>query len=164
MLRVDVVGDQAAAERMETLPAAVRRALHAKIGLLTLKLYRHIVLNKLSGQVLKTVSGRLKRSVQFKMEEDSASRMVSEVYTDGSAPYDAIHEYGGKTPPHEIVPVKAQALSFLRDGKRVFYKRVNHPGSRMPERSYMRSSLDDMRSEIEDELVAAFESALRGSS
>lgn len=142
------------------LPQEVNIALMRKMGTLTIRLYRHIVLNKLSGQVLRTVSGRLKRSVTFDIRKNG-DQLVSEVFTDGTAPYDAIHEYGRKTPPHEIVPVKAQALSFLRDGKRVFYKKINHPGSRMPERSYMRSALDDMREEIESELVSAFEQALR---
>lgn len=160
MLRTDVVGDKAAVDRLMGLPQEVNIALMRKMGTLTIRLYRHIVLNKLSGQVLRTVSGRLKRSVTFDIRKNG-DQLVSEVFTDGTAPYDAIHEYGGKTPPHEIVPVKAQALSFLRDGKRVFYKKINHPGSRMPERSYMRSALDDMREEIESELVSAFEQALR---
>lgn len=160
MLRVDVTGDQAALERMQGLPAEIRLALQRKMALLTMRLYRHIILSKLSGQVLRTITGRLKRSVAFRTEDDG-ERIVSEVYTDGTAPYDAIHEYGGKTAAHDIVAVKAQALSFLRDGKRVFYRRVHHPGSQMPERSYMRSALDDMRDEIETELVGTFQQALR---
>ena len=162
MIRVDVTGDQAALDRMQSLPSEVRLALQRKMALLTIKLYRHIVLNKLSGQVLSTVSGRLKRSVTFDTQQ-TGDQIVSEVYTDGSAPYDTIHEFGGKTPAHVIEPVKAKALSYLQDGKRVFYKRINHPGSRMPERSYMRSALHDMEQEITDELTAAFTQALRGS-
>ena len=56
---------------------------------------------------------------------------------------------------HEILPVKAEALAFVIGGAQVFARRVEHPGSLIPERSYLRSSLDDMR----DEIVAALAEA-----
>jgi hypothetical protein len=42
-------------------------------------------------------------------------------------------------------------------GKQVFFKRVNHPGSQMPVRSFMRSSLRDMRPEIIEAMRKAVE-------
>lgn len=142
------------------MPAALRILLQRKMTTLSMRLYRHILMNKLSGQVLHTVSGRLKRSIVERTTDDG-TKIVSEIYSDGSAPYANIHEYGGKTPAHDIVATKVQALSFLREGKRVFYKRVHHPGSRMPERSYMRSALEDMQEEIVAELTKTYEEALR---
>jgi phage gpG-like protein len=62
--------------------------------------------------------------------------------------YAAIQEYGGKTSAHEILPVKAQALAFVIGGVQRFARRVEHPGSLIPERSYLRSSLEDMKGEI----------------
>ena len=62
--------------------------------------------------------------------------------------YAAIQEYGGKTSAHEILPVKAQALAFVIGGGQLFARRVEHPGSLIPERSYLRSSLEDMQREI----------------
>jgi hypothetical protein len=51
--------------------------------------------------------------------------------------------------PHIIEPKKASVLAFAGgDGGMVFARRVNHPGSKMPERSFMRSSLRDMSTEI----------------
>lgn len=44
-----------------------------------------------------------------------------------SANYSADIEYG--TNAHEIKPVNAQALHFKQNGKDVFYKKVNHPGT-----------------------------------
>ena len=161
MLSVVVTGSREAEERLRGLPPELHQALLRKIMGLSLRLQRHIVANKISGQVLHTVSGRLKRSVQEETV-DEGNIIFSRVYTDGSAPYDKIHEYGGKTPPHDIVPTKADALSFLRDGKRVFYKRVHHPGSKMPERSYMRSALEDMREEIIAELTETYRQVLGG--
>lgn len=160
MLSVVVTGTAEAEERIRSLPPEMHQALLGKIMGLSIRLQRYIVTEKLSGQVLNTITGRLKRSVQERTVDDG-SLIFSEVYTDGSAPYDKIQEYGGQTGPHDIVATKAQALSFLRDGKRVFYKRVHHPGSKIPERSYMRSGLDDMRETIIQEMTQTYEQVLR---
>jgi hypothetical protein len=52
-------------------------------------------------------------------------------------------------------------LRFQLGGKVVFAKRVNHPGSRMPERSFLRSALYDMESEITRQLVGDIKKAVR---
>lgn len=45
-----------------------------------------------------------------------------------NARYSADIEYGTKA--HEIKPVTAQALHFKQNSKEVFYKKVNHPGTK----------------------------------
>lgn len=45
-----------------------------------------------------------------------------------NANYSADIEYG--TNAHEIKPVNAKALHFKQNGKEVFYKKVNHPGTK----------------------------------
>ena len=40
-------------------------------------------------------------------------------------------------------------------GEEVFARVVHHPGSRIPERSYLRSSLAEMAGQIETEMKAA---------
>ena len=62
--------------------------------------------------------------------------------------YAAIQEYGGKTGAHEILPGKASVLAFVADGAMHFARKVEHPGSLIPERSYLRSSLEEMSAEI----------------
>ncbi len=47
-------------------------------------------------------------------------------------PYAAIHQFGGRTAPHRIVPRKGKALKF--GGK--FFAAVNHPGSNIPARPF----------------------------
>jgi len=59
-------------------------------------------------------------------------------------PYGAIHEYGGTTKPHVIVPKRASVLSF---GGR-FYKKVNHPGSNIPARPYLTPALTGSQDKI----------------
>lgn len=47
-------------------------------------------------------------------------------------PYAAIHQFGGKTAAHRIVPKRKKALAF---GGKV-YGAVNHPGSKIPARPF----------------------------
>jgi phage gpG-like protein len=85
--------------------------------------------------------------------------------------YARIHELGGQTSPHEIVAKNAKALAFVLGvsqaaggvgpGQLVFRRRVHHPGSKMPERSFLRSALGDMRQEIFDRLQAGIAQAVR---
>jgi phage gpG-like protein len=136
-----------AAGALDRIPPAVSRAVEAKVRALTLNLQSHVVRDKLQGQVLNHRSGALSRSIQQDVNR-SGSATIGRVFSSGDVKYAGIHEFGGQTPPHEILPNKAKALSFLMEGKRIFAQRVQHPGSKMPERSFLRSSLGDMAEEI----------------
>lgn len=57
----------------------------------------------------------------------------NELTIGSSAIYAAIHQLGGKTKPHSILPRKKQALAF---GGRVV-KKVDHPGSLIPARPFL---------------------------
>ena len=120
----------------------------------------NLVRRKLSGEVLNVVTGNLRRSI-FEDVEDMGTAVFGRVYGAGDVPYGAIHEFGGMTNAHEIVARNAKALHFILNGEDVYRRRVMHPGARMPERSFMRSSLADMRAEIEDRLRAAILGAVK---
>ncbi|WP_337050178.1 phage virion morphogenesis protein, partial [Serratia fonticola] len=53
--------------------------------------------------------------------------------------YGPIHQFGGKTRPHVILPRNKQALAF--NGRVV--KKVNHPGSDIPARPFLALTSDD---------------------
>ena len=92
-------------------------------------------------------AGNLRRST-FQTVMDQGTQVVGQVASSSDVKYGRIHEFGGVTSPHDIVPVKGQALAFMMGGKQVFAKIVHHPGSRIPERSFMRSSLTESREDI----------------
>lgn len=161
MLKITVSGTDAVDRRFRNMPDSVRRALTTKVLSLVLRLETHIKNDKLSGQVLNTVTGRLKRSIHHQVSETSTGAIVGSVFSTGDVPYASIHEFGGQTSPHVIVPVKAKALAFMMEGKEVFAKIVHHPGSRIPQRSYLRSSLADMRETIRSEIAQAVREAVR---
>ncbi len=109
-----------------------------------LQVVGHIKENYLSNRsktTLGVVTGRLRSSIRYRTTEDS-SRIEIAFGTD--VPYGPIHEYGGRTPARVIMPRKAGGvISFLIGSRRVFARKVNHPGSQMPKRSFMRPGIKD---------------------
>ena len=104
--------------------------------------------------------GWLARSITNKVTYDADS-VMARVFSSGDVKYAAIHEFGGTTSPHVIEPKKASALAFVVGGKQVFARRVNHPGSKMPMRSFLRSSLHDMSTEISTGMKQAVVEAIQ---
>jgi phage gpG-like protein len=146
VLNVTLTGDRELIERFATMPDRVRAALVQKVSHLALRLEEKVK-KKLSGDVLNVRTGNLRRSIQHQVDQ-SAAAVTGTVYSSGDVKYAAIHEFGGRTKAHVIEAVSAKALAFQIGGKQVLARRVNHPGSKIPERSFLRSSLTDMRDEI----------------
>lgn len=134
-----------ASVRLRQMPEDMRRRLRVAIVRDGQKLLAR-VRAKLSGQVLKMRSGRLLRSIKAQMREGS-DYIYGRVFSEGVA-YAGIHEHGGQTRPHLIMPRNVQALHFMVGGREIFAKVVHHPGSKIPQRSYLRSSLAELREEI----------------
>lgn len=160
MLNVTLVGDRELVARIGAMPAKVHAALLKKVNALALKLEAKIKNEKLSGQVLNVRSGALRRSI-FSQVTDTETAVTGKVASSGDVKYAAVHEFGGKIPPHDIFPVKAAALAFMMNGKQVFFKHVHHPGATMPEQSFMRSSLAEMKDEIVSGLKQAVVEGLK---
>lgn len=81
-------------------------------------------------------TGRLRRAVGA---EYSVSGQVVEI-RGGIRPvvYGRIHQFGGTTSPHVILPRKAKVLRWAGSGGgSVFARSVNHPGSVIPARPYV---------------------------
>jgi phage gpG-like protein len=156
LLSINLVGDRELIARFQAMPSKVHAALLKKVTALRLKLEAHIKDQKLSGQVLHVQTGNLRASI-FSETIDSAESVIGRAASSGDVKYAGIHEFGGQTPAH-VIEAKGNALAFMFQGKQAFFKRVNHPGSTMPERSFMRSSLADMR----DEIVQGMTDAVKG--
>ena len=84
------------------------------------------------------VTGRLKSSV--KPIQARAVGDTLECGISANTEYAAIHEYGGRTSPHVIEPRTAGALFWPGASHPV--KRVNHPGSVIREKRYLRNPVE----------------------
>ncbi|QBR70663.1 hypothetical protein CU048_04535 [Beijerinckiaceae bacterium] len=113
---------------------------------------------KLTGEILNARSGALADSIVSTL--DAAGSAISVTTSSDGVPYAAIQEFGGKTAAYDIVAVKAKALCFGAGGGQVFARRVHHPGSTLPARSYLRSALSETRVQIESGFKEAVLKAL----
>ncbi len=148
MISVQVDATRAIA-KVGRLDAATRRSIRGAVVELAGDL-KAGVLAKLSGGVLNKRSGKLYDSIKQQMVENTTS-LFARVYSDGVV-YAAIHEYGGtiKHPGSD----KFQAWTDGYGGWIYAHKTKPHLIP-MPERSYLRSTLEEMRSEIIARLTEA---------
>ena len=160
MFTVSLTGADELDARLDGLPASVLAAIAAKSAALADQLLE-LVRTKLQGGVLKSRTGALAASVGVVGPTLEGDGVVTRLFAGADLKYAAIQEYGGVTAPHDILPERAKALAFLVGGEQVFAKVVHHPGSRIPARSYLRSSLAEMADEIESGMKAAVLDALK---
>ena len=125
------------------------------------------VKEKLSGEVLHVRSNLLRNSIErtdaVVLGSQVLSTIGSNVRTGGeSVVYAHIHEFGGQTRPHLIVAKNGKALAFSMGGNTLIRRSVNHPGSKIPERSFLRSALTERKGRYETRLVQAAHKFLSG--
>lgn len=101
----------------------------------------NVVREKLSGPVLRVRTGRLRQSIHTTVEK-MAGGFLGKIGT--NVKYAGIHEFGGTIIVPTIYPVKKKALRFFIGGQEIFAKKVKAHAIKMPERSYLRSSLQEM--------------------
>jgi phage gpG-like protein len=148
-----MTGADALAARLEKMPEAAKQRVVQEIDRLSQEL-RDRVQRKLSGEVLQRRSGRLAASIDVALTQ-SGGAIGASLSID--VEYAAIHEYGGTIGARRILPQSARALAFPWKGQQRFFTRVELPAVTMPERSFLRSALDEMTPAIR----AAIENAMR---
>lgn len=147
--------DQAVLAHLEAKLPKILQALTDKLTVDMAKLQAHVVGDKLSGQVLQHRTGKLAASIIAGEAELAGDKITGSVSgAGGPAFYGRFHEYG-TTNAYTIVPTNKKALAFMLGGKQVIVRSVLHPP--IQERSFMRSSLADLRDQIVADLQAAFE-------
>lgn len=154
--------------RLETVPKSVWGQIVAAMNAIVVTLQAG-VLDRMAA-LFKDGGGKMRDSLATSVYADD-DRVTGNVMAFG-LPYLAIQEFGGVTRPHDIFPVNAQVLAFMMPGamqfkgsaesETVFARVVHHPGSVMPERSYMRSALAMERADIVASLTDAATQGVAG--
>lgn len=133
-------------DRLKELRANTKLAVFRALTLLEAEILQNI--RSKSG--LKVRTGNLLNSIgaSKKVTEESDGSVGGQIGPQG-VPYAAIHEFGGQTPARRIEPRKAGGvLAFQAGGQTVFARFVNHPGSKIPARPYLRPALAAKQDEI----------------
>jgi len=100
-------------------------------------------------------TGNLRSKIRYEIGE-SGNIVAVTVGTD--VPYAAAHEFGRA--PYTIVPKKANILSFLIGGKRVFARKVDHPGLRP--RPFLEPGFKDALPDFKDNLESGLKAIASG--
>lgn len=148
MIRFEIIGDRETVDRLSRVHGQVQRNVEATIGRLTLRLLTRVKSDKLSGQVLNTRTGRLRRSINRRLEGSGTTSIAGYVGT--NVEYARRHElgfHGTETVREHLRLIKQAWGKPLASPKQV---RVQ-PHSRQvdyPARSFLRTALREMDAEI----------------
>jgi hypothetical protein len=152
-IRFDNASDRKLIASLKAKAPQLIQVLTSKLTALMAQLQRYIVTQKLSGQVLKRRTGILAGSVTLIPIKVQGNRILGGIdAAAGPAFYGNVHEYGGEK-EYPITAVKARALAFMVDGKKVFAKSVRHPA--LMARPFMSTSLAEQSAAIQEQLQAA---------
>jgi phage gpG-like protein len=148
----EVTGDAQVAARLRAAPSKVKQAVRRAVNMSAADVLEGAKA-KVSDDVLNVRSGRLRRSLHFTPGGDETNPEAS---VGTNVEYAAIHEFGGTTKPHIIEAVNGKTLAFMgKGGKMVFRALVHHPGSVMPERSFLRSALAERADSVKQRIADA---------
>jgi phage gpG-like protein len=159
VIDITLIGGEAVAVTLEAIPGRLHGELEQGIGRLALRA-QALVRDKLSGEVLKVRSGRLRASIAEQMAGGGGS--VGAILS-SAVPYGAVHEYGfsGTQNVRESLRTVRQAfgkpISPVQAVVRAHSRQVD-----FPERSFLRAALAELAGsgQVAGEAGAAIEKAL----
>lgn len=124
-------------------------ALKTEIRRIAVDVSAHVKDKKLSGQALNVQSGRLRRSINFRVAESSTG-VEAKVGT--NVEYGRVHEFGFSGTVNVKEHMRRAQTAYM---VRAHTRRVN-----LPERSFLRSTLSEMRSEIDQRIARVVAQAI----
>ena len=157
MITAYLVGDEQLLERLRTMPDAINSGLLREITRLGIELQRDAQLDKLNGQVLRSRTGSLKSSVDLGVDQ-SGGAITASVFTDSR--YAGVQEYGFAGTVSVRASLRRIREAFGRPiAEKTISVRAYDRQMDLPERSFLRSALEDMTSAIRDGVEAALSEA-----
>ena len=155
MIEVSLPSPQQLENDLNVVRAGLLSALKAELTKVSFDVSARVKDQKLSGQVLKVKTGRLRRSINAKPVTETETGVEALVGT--NVEYARIHEFGFKG--------SVNVREHMRKAKGQFAVRVRAHARKvnLPERSFLRSSLDDMRGQIDQRIAAVIGKAIAGS-
>lgn len=154
MFNVTLTGDRELIVALESMPGSVRTFLMNAVEEQTLALHRHIKDSKLEGQVLQHRTGKLTSSIFPAGPNVEGESVVGRVASSSDVVhYAAVHEYGMTV---EMVRRNLKRPAHLYRAKDGTQRMTGTPYTvNFKERSFMRSSLADLREQITEALKKA---------
>jgi hypothetical protein len=153
-----LVGDEQLLERLRGISDAVNSGLARCITQLGIDLQRNVQQDKLSGQVLKSRTGTLKSSIDRRVGQN-ARGATTDIFT--ALRYGAAQEYGFTGTVSVGASLRRIREAFGRPiAEKTISVRAYDRRMALPERSFLRSALDDMTPAIREAVDAALAEAV----
>lgn len=158
-LDVRFVGDQSVIANLRGMGPKVVAAGSASIKRSTLKVLARAK-QKVSGDVLKNRTGTLRRAINFRLEE-LGGRIIGTVGI--KLRYAAAHEYGFKGTVNVRAHMRMMKVAWGKPVKspHEIAVRAHTMKMNLPERSFLRSSLRELRSDIVADMQASVAKAVQ---
>lgn len=158
MITVGFIGKEYLVPFVRHIKLKAVQEVEKSVTILTLKLLRKVKAEKLSGQVLKNRTGTLRRSINYRVDVGFSS-IVGTVGTNKE--YAAAHEYGfdGEVTVKEHLRMIKQAFGQQLKTPKQITVSSHSRHMRLPERSFLRSALRELESEIKTEIQDALKRA-----
>jgi hypothetical protein len=111
-----------------------------------------------SGDLVQVRTGKFVKSFRRRVRK-SKNRVKATVGT--KSPLAHILEGGASIPPHLIAPKNAHALLLRARTGEIFAAKVQSPGGKIAARPIVETAFNDMKGQIESDLISAGKSAAR---
>lgn len=161
MLKLELIGDDRIRAALRQGGSSLDKELQSSMAFLVLRLQKHIRTDKLLGQVLNRRTGNLRNNIIRRVEQNGRS-VTGIVGIGKGAPYGKLHEYGFSGTVSVPEHVRKQKTAWGRRLKAPVNVRVSAHTRRvnLPERSFMRTALAEMRPLIAREIGDAVKRSL----
>ena len=158
MITAYLVGDRGVLERLRALPDAVNSGLLRAVTRLGIELQRDVQKDKLSGQVLRSRTGSLRSSIDLTVDQNGGA-IIASVFSDSR--YAGAQEYGFARTVSVRASLRRITEAFGRPiAEETINVRAYDRHMNLPERSFLRSALEDMGAAIREEVQAALAEAV----
>jgi Bacteriophage HK97-gp10, putative tail-component len=158
VISANLVGASAALDRLRAMGDAASSGVARAIAKLGIDLQNNVQQNKLSGQVLQVRSGSLRQSISVQVNQ-SDTAISATVYSD--LDYAAAQEYGFtgvvnvRASLRQIKEAFGHPITAESIGVGAYSRRMD-----LPQRSFLRSALDDMAPDVDAGVKDALREAL----
>jgi len=158
MLAARIVGAETVVSQLQVLPGKMHGRVKDRIARLTMTLLTKVKEDKLSGQVLHNVTGNLRASINQRVE-DMGQSIVGSVGT--NLVYARPQEMGFDGQVNIREHLRTVTMAWGRELKApvICIVQAHSAHMHLPERSFLRSALDEMRPQVRAELLEAIQGA-----
>ena len=159
MIKGWLLGGDKIIRQLTESPHYMQNALNQSVSRMALRLLARVKADKLSGQVLKVRTGRLRRSINQRVVREGQGVYG---YVGTNVDYGRTHEFGFKGAVSVRAHLREVKQAFgkpLQDAKSVFVQSYSRKVT-LPPRSFLRSALREIEPEIRADMCKAMRSAL----